>query len=123
MAITQHPFKLCHVVTTLTSVMDDLHMFDIHSRIATLKRPPLLARAARFGVDDYRRTVHLRRILHSDTLPRHGQAIMQLLDIEAEMDALRLSDSASYRPAHHVEVLIAILGEAQLLRATAPRLV
>ena len=98
-------------------------MLDLHTRIATLKRPSLLARAARFGVDDYRRTVHLRRILQSDSLPRHGQAIMQLLDIEAEMDGLRLSDSANYRPAHHVEVLVALLGEAQLLRATALRLV
>lgn len=98
-------------------------MLDLHTRIATLKRPPLLARAARFGVDDYRRTIHLRRILQSDTLPRHGPAIMQLLDIEAEMDDRRTTDSASYRPAHHVEVLIAILGEAHLMRATAPQLV
>lgn len=98
-------------------------MLDLHTRIATLKRPPLLARAARFGVDDYRRQVHLRRILKSDTLPRHGQAIIQLLDIEAGMDALRKDSSAHYRPAHHVEVLIALLGEAHLMRATAPQLV
>lgn len=98
-------------------------MLDLHSRIATLKRPPLLARAARFGVDDYRRGVHLRRVLQSDVLPRHGKAITQLLDIEAEMDALRRDQSAAYRPARHVEVLIAILGEAQLMRATAPKLV
>ncbi|EBA10991.1 DUF6477 family protein [Roseobacter sp. CCS2] len=98
-------------------------MLDLHTRIATLQRPTLLARAARFGVDDYRRHVHLRRILHSDALPRHGKAIMQLLDIEAEMNGLRLDDAAHYRPARHVEVLIAILGEAQLMRATAPQLV
>ena len=98
-------------------------MLDLFTRIATLKRPPLLARAARFGVDDYRRNSHLRRILQSDTLPRHGPAIIRLLDIEAEMNDLRLSNSASYRPAHHVEVLIAILGEAQLMRATSPQLI
>ncbi len=96
-------------------------MLDLHTRIATLKRPSLLARAARFGVDDYRRHVHLRRIFHSDTLPKHGKALVQLLDIEAEMDGLRRDRSAAYRPAHHVEVLIALLGEAQLMRATAPR--
>ncbi|MCK0094417.1 DUF6477 family protein [Yoonia sp. F2084L] len=98
-------------------------MLDLHTRIATLSRPTLLARAARFGVDDYRRSIHLRRILQSDTLPRHGHAIMQLLDIEAEIDALRTDQSANYRPARHVDVLIAILGEAQLMRATAPQLV
>ncbi len=98
-------------------------MLDLHTRIATLTRPQLLARAARFGVDDYRRTVHLRRILQSDMLPRHGHAIMQLLDIEGEMDAMRIAKSGNYRPAHHVEVLIAILGEARLMRATAPQLV
>ncbi len=98
-------------------------MLDLHTRIATLKRPPLLARAARFGVDEYRRQVHLRRILRSETLPRHGHAIMQLMDIESEMNDLRRDRSANYRPAHHVEVLIAILGEAQLMRATAPQLV
>ncbi|PJI91936.1 hypothetical protein BC777_0777 [Yoonia maricola] len=98
-------------------------MLDLYTRIATLTRPVLLARAARFGVDDYRRSVHLRRILQSDTLPRHGAALVQLLDIEARMNELRVDDAADYRPAHHVEVLIAILGEAQLMRATALRLV
>jgi len=98
-------------------------MLDLHSRIATLKRPTLLARAARFGVDDYRRTVHLHRILKCDALPRHGAAIMQLLEIESEIDALRKDGSASYRPARHVEVLIAIMGEAHLMRATALHLV
>lgn len=98
-------------------------MLDLHTRIATLTRPTLLARAARFGVDDYRRSIHLRRILQCDALPRHGHAIMQLLDIEAEIDALRTDQSANYRPARHVDVLIAILGEAQLMRATAPQLV
>ena len=97
-------------------------MLDLHTRIATLKRPALLARAARFGVDDYRRTVHLRRILQCEALPGHGAAIMQLLEIETEIETLRTDGSASYRPARHVEVLIAIMGEAHLLRATAPQL-
>ena len=98
-------------------------MLDLHTRIATLKRPPLLARAARFGVDDYRRAVHLRRILQCEALPKHGAAIMLLLEMESEIEALRTAGSASYRPARHVEVLIAIMGEAHLMRATAPQLV
>jgi hypothetical protein len=94
-------------------------MLDLHTRIATLERPALLARATRFGVDDYRREVHLRRIIGRESLPRSGAALMQLLDIEVEIDAQRKDNAASYRPARHVEVLIAILGEAHLLRATA----
>lgn len=98
-------------------------MLDLHTRIATLKRPSLLARAARFGLDDYRRSVHLCRLLQTERLPRHAEAIMRLLDIESEMETLRMNRSGDYRPARHVEVLIAIGGEAALMRALAPRVV
>lgn len=94
-------------------------MLDLHTRIATLCRPQLLARAARFGVDDYRRDIHLRRILKIEALPRHGSALVQLLDLEADLNSQRIGQTAEYRPARHVEVLIAILGEARLMRATA----
>lgn len=98
-------------------------MLDLQTRIATLTRPSLLARAARFGVDDYRRNTHLRRILQTETLPRHGAAVIQLLDSEAEIEELRIAKSGEYRPSRHVEVLIALLGEARLMRATQPTLV
>lgn len=98
-------------------------MLDLQTRIATLTRPSILARAARFGLDEYRRHVHLRRILRTENLPKHGAAIMQLLDREAEINTQRLEKSGQYRPAHHVEVLIAILGEARLMRATTPQAV
>lgn len=98
-------------------------MLDLMTRIAQLRRPPLLARAARFGVDDYRRNTRLCRILKCDTLPRHGAAITQLLEIEADMNAARLSRVGAYSPAAHVETLIALLGEAQLLRAQGLHLV
>lgn len=93
-------------------------MLDLQTRIATLKRPALLARAAGFGVDDYRRETHLRRILDGDRLPRHAEAIIRLLDLEAEMNAMRKTRSGHYRPALHLELLIAILGEARLMRAS-----
>lgn len=98
-------------------------MLDLQTRIATLKRPALLARAARFGVDEYRREVHLRRILGTEHLPRHAAALVQLLDREAEHNAMRKGHDGHYRPARHVEILIAIMGEAQLMRATALRVV
>ena len=98
-------------------------MLDIQTRLATLKRPSLLTRAAQFGVDDYRREVHLRGLLNTDTMPRPAAAIMALLDCEAQMEAWRKEGSGHYRPARHVEVLIAILGETRLMRATAPTVV
>ncbi len=94
-------------------------MLDINTRLATLTRPTLLARAARFGVDDYRRNTHLARIFQSEDLPRHAEALMRLFEIEAEMEDARQEKSGSYRPARHVELLIAIAGEARLMRATA----
>jgi hypothetical protein len=100
-----------------------LIVLDLETRIAGLKRPTLLARAARFGVDDYRRDVHLHRILGAGHLPRHAPAIMRLLDIESSMNAQRVDHASDYRLALHVEVLIAIAGEAQLMRATRLRLV
>lgn len=97
-------------------------MHDLHTRIATLKRPALLARAARFGVDDYRRDIHLQRILHMSPLPRSADALMQLLDLEQEAERARTTHDGNYRVAAHVDLLIAISGEARLLRATRPRL-
>ena len=91
-------------------------MLDLSTRIALLKRPEILARAARFGLDDYRRDIHLKRLLCCDTLPKHGPAIIQLLEREDAINALRIEGSATYRAATHVSLLIAILGEASLLR-------
>ena len=92
-------------------------MLDIKTRLAMLKRPSLLTRAARFGVDEYRRNVHLRRILQNEALPRHGEALIRLLEIEEEMNTLRCARSGNYAPGKHVEVLIAIAGEARLFNA------
>jgi len=93
-------------------------MLDILGMVGTLQRPRLLVRAARFGVDDYSRNAMLPRVLHLVALPRSGDAILRLLDIEAEMNDLRLLEAADYSIARHVEVLIALMGEARLLRAT-----
>lgn len=94
-------------------------MLDIETRLNTLKRPALLARAARFGADDYRRETHLPRLIEQETLPRPAAALMMLFSREAEMETWRKENAGLYRPARHVELLIAIMGEAQLMRATA----
>ena len=93
-------------------------MIDLLSMLTHLCRPTLLIRAARHGVDAYQRKVHLRRILGGVPLPGNGEALMQLMDVEAEMNRQRLDDGAGYSCAHHVEVLVAIMGEARILRAS-----
>ncbi|MEJ6401816.1 DUF6477 family protein [Yoonia sp. 2307UL14-13] len=94
-------------------------MLDIHSRLAQLKRPKLLVRATRFGVDHYRRETHLPRILFDDDLPRHAEAIVRLFEIEEDMNRARVARAGDYRVADHVEVLIAIAGEARLMQSLA----
>lgn len=92
-------------------------MQDVLGMIAGLNRPRLLVRAARFGVDDYDHSLHLPRLLGPGHLPRTGEAIVRLLDIEADINDRRVGAAADYSIARHVAVLIALMGEARLLRA------
>lgn len=97
-------------------------MQDILSRLHALHRPRLLMRAARIGAENYRRSVLLCRLLECVALPRSGSALLQLMEIEADLNAQRKMADAGYSLIHHVEVLIAMIGEARFLR-TAPELV
>ncbi|QUJ77608.1 hypothetical protein KDD17_06485 [Sulfitobacter albidus] len=92
-------------------------MQDIHTILATLHRPRLLMRAARIGARDYRRRAHLGRLLGYGMVPRHGAALMRLIDMEAELESQRIDSDAAYNLVRHVDTLIAIVAEARLLRA------
>ncbi|WP_204114368.1 DUF6477 family protein [Shimia biformata] len=92
-------------------------MQDILSQLSNLRRPRLLIRAARLGADDYLRDRHLRRHLGTAKLPRHGEAIMQLMQIESALNDMRHEGDAGYSLVRHVDVMIALMGEARLLRA------
>lgn len=92
-------------------------MQDIISMLHALRRPPLLMRAARIGAQDYRRDVHLPRLLGYGVLPRHGAALMKLMDLEGQLNEQRLNGNTSYSLLKHVDLLIAMLGEARVLRA------
>jgi len=92
-------------------------MQDILSMLNALHRPRLLIRAARIGAEDYRRAAHLPRLLGYGQLPRHGNALMRLMEMERELNALRLGDDSSYSLLRHIDVLIAIVGEGRILRA------
>lgn len=93
-------------------------MLDITSLIAQLVRPQLLVRAARFGIDDYRRERDLRRVLGTDRTMGPGEALMALFDVEAEVNAQRIAKSANYSLAKHIDLLVAIMSEARTYTAT-----
>ena len=93
-------------------------MEDVLTQVSRLKRPALLVRTARHGIQAYNRVVHLRRSLKTETLPGPGQAIVKLMELEVVMNAQRLEHRAEYSVARHVELLVAIMSEAQILKAS-----
>lgn len=94
-------------------------MLDVQGRIAGLERPRLLVQAARHGIEEYRREATLDRLLGTGRPRRCGETALRLLEIEAELDGQRRADLAGYSIARHVDVLIALMGEARLLRDSA----
>lgn len=84
-------------------------------RFSGLRRPRLLIRAARFGLMDFRRERDLRRILGEGMVPTGAVTMGRLLDLEEMLDEMRRTGNAAYRPARHVEVLIAVMAEARLM--------
>ena len=93
-------------------------MQDILSMLHALRRPSLLMRAARIGADDYRRNTHLPRLLGYSVLPRHGSALIKLMELEAGLNDQRLTSNTSYSLVKHVDILIAMVGEARVMRAS-----
>lgn len=88
--------------------------------LTRLRRPRLLIRAARFGLAEYDRGRALRRILPDRA--EDASPLPPLIAREAEFEERRVSGDAAYSVARHVEVLIALMGEAQsVLRAHAPQ--
>lgn len=93
-------------------------MQDLMTQLECLRRPRMLMRAARIGAADYDRDVHLTRLLGAQTPDRPGPALIQLMEIEAQLNEQRLSEGTAYSLLSHVEVMIAIVGEANALRAS-----
>ncbi|PJF10820.1 DUF6477 family protein [Pseudorhodobacter sp. MZDSW-24AT] len=88
-------------------------MSDLRALLEDLRRPRLLMHAARFGMADYRRDRDLRRLV---SLPASPEATVgQLLEQEDKLERNRRRGDAAYSIARHIEVLIALLAEAQLV--------
>ena len=89
-------------------------MTDCRTLLASLRRPRLLMRAARFGLGEYRRERDLRRYVAGAASPE--DTVTSLMTVEARLEATRLNGDVTYSVARHIEVLIALLSEAQFLR-------
>ena len=94
-------------------------MQDVLSQLTQLNRPRLLVRAARIGAQEYRRDSHLPRLLGLARLPKSGDALLRLNEIETILNEKRLANDASYSLTRHIDVLIAIVAEARILRASS----
>ncbi|NUH64133.1 hypothetical protein HTT03_02295 [Sulfitobacter sp. S0837] len=92
-------------------------MQDLLTMLNKLHRPRLLMRAAKIGADEYGRATHLPRLLGFGVLPRHATALLKLIELEAELNTQRKSGDASYSLLRHVDVLIAMVGEARFLKS------
>ena len=97
-------------------------MIDILDFLTKLSRPRLLIRAARFGAKDYDRTRDLAHLIEQRTQTTPEKALSLLVEKEATLEHRRKSGDASYSVSKHVEVLIAVMGEARQLM-TGPKAV
>ncbi|OZA12795.1 MAG: hypothetical protein B7Y02_06885 [Rhodobacterales bacterium 17-64-5] len=89
-------------------------MSDFCMALSNLRRPRLLMHAARFGLGDYRRDRDLRRLVNGSLSP--DKTVPSLMILEADIEASRTAGETSYSAARHIDVLVALLAEARLLR-------
>ncbi|MDN5786309.1 DUF6477 family protein [Pseudorhodobacter sp.] len=94
-------------------------MSDFYTLLANLRRPRLLVRAARHGIEDYRRDRDLRRLIDTNAPPSPETALSRLFHAEELAEETRRAGDAGYSIARHVELLIAMMAEARLLGKTA----
>lgn len=90
-------------------------MSDFRTLLAGLKRPRLLIRAARHGLDEYRRDRDLHRLIGGARVPAPDEALPRLMREEARLEGIRGTGDAAYSLVRHIEVLIALMAEARLL--------
>lgn len=88
-------------------------MSDLFKTFSSIRRPRLLIRAAKMGLDVYRGERDLNRILgHKLTGVR---AVAELLDQEQALETRRVTGDVTYSIARHVEILIALMAECRWL--------
>ena len=93
-------------------------MNDSLTMLESLRRPGLLIRTARIGAATYKRDRDLRRLIKTTRLPGSREAILRLLEEEDQLDEIRRTGHGHYSVTRHVDVMIALLGEAILIKAS-----
>ena len=90
-------------------------MTDFRNLLSDLRRPTLLLRAARFGLTDYQRDRDLKRLLRESAAGGPEKTLPRLLHEENMLEEIRRAGDASYSLTRHIELLIALLAEVNLL--------
>ena len=90
-------------------------MTDLLALVSNLRRPKLLIRAARAGAMGYNRNRDLKRVMRLAEPPSPERALNALIAAEAEIEEVRRKGQATSSFARHIEILIAMIGEARLL--------
>lgn len=90
-------------------------MTDLLALVSNLRRPKLLIRAARAGAMGYNRNRDLKRVMRLTETPSPERALNALIAAEAEIEEVRRRGEANYSFTRHIEILIAMIGEARLL--------
>ena len=90
-------------------------MTDFRNLLSDLRRPALLLRAARFGLTDYQRDRDLKRLLRESAAGGPEKTLTRLLHEENMLEETRKAGDASYSLTRHIELLIALLAEVNLL--------
>ncbi|MFE3835723.1 DUF6477 family protein [Pseudogemmobacter sonorensis] len=92
----------------------DLAAPDLRRAVSELRRPGILMRATRFGLAEYQRGRLLKRLTPGETRPE--RTVPRLYALEAAMEARRRQGDSIYSVSDHIEVLVALVAEASLLR-------
>jgi hypothetical protein len=77
-----------------------------------LIRPKLLIETARIGARLYRRERDLAGAIPGLSISARGRIVTRLRDAEWQCEELRRLHSPAYRPGKHVQILSALIAEA-----------
>lgn len=88
-------------------------MSELKRKVAALRRPALLVRAARTGITDYNRARDLPRLLPGGQEISPVRAVDGLIREELKLEMARTAADATYSVMRHIDVLIALMVETR----------
>lgn len=92
-------------------------MPTLEETVSRLRRPGMLVAAAVHGTQLYQRRRDLRRMLRVAIPATPRLALERLVPIEAELEQRRVTRAKGYSITRHVDILAALMAEAQALTA------